>query len=180
MDRVDGRDTGGRDSGGTNPRRSNAAVVRRQLRAAEHDGQFQFQSLEHADSIDDLHVMLQREVVERIAAEPGSGDYGRLTVMLAPRMEIEHLFDVGPGAFRPPPKVWSAVVRLRVRSKPAFAVSPHFAQVVATAFAHRRKTIRNALRSLLAMEQIEAAGIDPGVRPETLPAEAFNRLAERL
>jgi 16S rRNA (adenine1518-N6/adenine1519-N6)-dimethyltransferase len=139
-----------------------------------------FRLLDHADSIDDLHVMLQREVVERMAAEPGSDDYGRLTIMLSPRMEVEHLFDVGPGAFRPAPKVWSAVVRLRVRSKPAFDVSPRFAQVVATAFSHRRKTIRNALRSLVETEQIEAAGIDPGARPETLSPEAFNRLAQKL
>jgi 16S rRNA (adenine1518-N6/adenine1519-N6)-dimethyltransferase len=127
-----------------------------------------------------MHVMLQREVVERIAAAPGSGDYGRLTVMLAPWVEADALFDVGPGAFQPPPKVWSAVVRLRVRRQPAFPVSPHFAAVVAAAFSHRRKTIRNALRELVTPEQIAASGVDLGARPETLSPDSFNRLAHAL
>lgn len=139
-----------------------------------------FHLLDSADSIDDMHVMLQREVVDRIAATPGSGDYGRLTVMLAPWVQAESLFDVGPGAFQPPPKVWSAVVRLSVLRQPAFAVSPHFAAVVAAAFSHRRKTIRNALRDLVTPEQIAASGVDLGVRPETLAPESFNRMALAL
>ena len=124
--------------------------------------------------------MLQREVIERLAAAPGSGDYGRLTVMLSPGFTVEHLFDVGPGAFRPPPKVWSAVARLRARPAPPFEVSPHFAPVVAAAFSQRRKTLRNALGKLLSREQIEAAGVDPGARPETLAPADFNRLAQAL
>ena len=139
-----------------------------------------FHLLGSAGAIDDMHVMLQREVVERIAAMPGSGDYGRLTVMLAPWVEAESLFDVGPGAFQPPPKVWSAVVRLSVRREPAFTVSPHFAAVVATAFSHRRKTIRNALRNLVTPEQIAACGVDLGARPETLSPDSFNSLAHAL
>lgn len=139
-----------------------------------------FHLLESSGAIDDMHVMLQREVVDRIAAEPGTADYGRLTVMLAPWVEAESLFDVGPGAFQPPPKVWSAVVRLGVRREPAFEVSPHFAAVVAAAFSHRRKTIRNALRDLVTPEQIAACGVDLGVRPETLPPEHFNRLAQAI
>jgi 16S rRNA (adenine1518-N6/adenine1519-N6)-dimethyltransferase len=139
-----------------------------------------FHLLDHAAVIEDMHVMLQREVVDRIAARPGTGDYGRLTVMLAPWVEAESLFDVGPGAFQPPPRVWSAVVRLTVRQEPAFAVSPHFAGVVATAFSHRRKTIRNALRDVVSAEQISACGVDPGLRPETLPPDSFNRLARML
>ncbi len=127
-----------------------------------------------------MHVMLQREVVNRIAARPGDDDYGRLTVMLTPWLEAEALFDVGPGAFQPPPKVWSAVVRLTVRPEPAFAVSPRFAAVVASAFSHRRKTLRNALKGLATAAQIESCDVDPNARPETLAPEAFNRLAQAL
>jgi 16S rRNA (adenine1518-N6/adenine1519-N6)-dimethyltransferase len=139
-----------------------------------------FHLLDSTDAIDDMHVMLQREVVDRIAAHPNSGDYGRLTVMLAPRVQAESLFEVGPGAFQPPPKVWSAVVRLGVRRTPAFAVSPHFAAVVAAAFSHRRKTIRNALRDLVTPEQITGVGIDLMARPETLSPDSFNRIAQTL
>ena len=78
-----------------------------------------FHLLETVDHVLDLHVMLQKEVVDRMAAEPGSDAYGRLTVMLAPRLDVQWLFDVGPGAFQPPPRVWSAVARLVVRPTPA-------------------------------------------------------------
>ena len=131
-------------------------------------------------AIADLHVMLQREVVARMAAAPGSGDYGRLTVMLAPWVSIEQLFDIGPGAFKPPPRVWSAMARLTVRAKPAFAVAPQFAQVVTAAFSQRRKTLRNSLRALLEARDIEACGVDPSVRAETLAPEDFNRLALQI
>ena len=139
-----------------------------------------FHLLDSAGAIDDVHVMLQREVVDRIAAHPGTGDYGRLTVMLAPWVQAESLFDVGPGAFQPPPKVWSAVVRLGVRRAPPFVVSPHFAAVVAAAFSHRRKTIRNALRDVVTPEQIAACGVDLMARPETLSPDSFNKLARTL
>jgi 16S rRNA (adenine1518-N6/adenine1519-N6)-dimethyltransferase len=128
----------------------------------------------------DLHVMLQREVVARIAARPGTGDYGRLTVMLAPWVSAERLFDVGPGAFQPPPRVWSTVVRLNVLPQPAFTVSGGFEAVVAAAFSHRRKTLRNALRGLLTGEDIAACGLDPGARPETIAPSQFNDLGARL
>jgi 16S rRNA (adenine1518-N6/adenine1519-N6)-dimethyltransferase len=136
--------------------------------------------LHNSGAIEDLHIMLQREVIARMAAKAGDPDYGRLTVMLAPWVSIERLFDVGPGAFQPPPRVWSAVARLTVRAEPAFVVSEHFGAVVAAAFAHRRKTLRNALRELVSLEQIEAAGLDPGARPETFPPEAFNTLAQKI
>jgi 16S rRNA (adenine1518-N6/adenine1519-N6)-dimethyltransferase len=139
-----------------------------------------FHLLEHTHAIEDMHVMLQKEVVARMAAQPNDEDYGRLTVMLAPWVTVEHLFDVGPGAFAPPPRVWSAVVRLTVRSEPAFDVSPHFGRVVAAAFSHRRKTLRNAVRALVGLEQIERCGLDPGARPETLAPQAFNELAKTL
>jgi 16S rRNA (adenine1518-N6/adenine1519-N6)-dimethyltransferase len=128
----------------------------------------------------DLQVMLQREVVARMAAPPGGKDYGRLTIMLTPLFEVQRLFDVGPGAFQPPPKVWSAVVRLRRRVTPLFEVSPHYAQLVAAAFSQRRKTLRNALGGFLTREEIAACGIDPGARPETLTPQNFNTLARTL
>jgi 16S rRNA (adenine1518-N6/adenine1519-N6)-dimethyltransferase len=124
--------------------------------------------------------MLQKEVVERIAAAPGSGSYGRLTVMLAPWFETRHLFDVGPGAFSPPPRVWSAVARLTVRREPAFAVPPAFARTVSAAFSARRKTLRNALRSLVDVDAIIAAGIDPQLRPEVLSPAEFAKLAAQV
>jgi len=137
-----------------------------------------FHLLRHAAAIADLTVTLQREVVARIAAAPGDRDYGRLSVMLAPHLQVERLFDVGPGAFQPPPQVWSAVVRLTERPQPLFPVSPYYAEVVAAAFAQRRKTLRNALSQILTAGEISACAIDPKARPETLAPEAFNTLAE--
>jgi 16S rRNA (adenine1518-N6/adenine1519-N6)-dimethyltransferase len=132
------------------------------------------------ESIDDLHVMLQKEVIDRIAAAPGTESYGRLTVMLAPWFEARHLFDVGPGAFTPAPRVWSAVARLSVRREPAFEIPSAFARTVSAAFSQRRKTIRNALRSIVGVEGIVAAGIDPGLRPETLSPAEFAKLAAQV
>lgn len=139
-----------------------------------------FHLLEAVGAIADMHVMLQREVAARLAAQPGEPDYGRLTVMLAPRVSVERLFDLGPGAFQPPPQVWSAVVRLVVRPAPLFAVSAHYAEVVAAAFGQRRKTLRNALGGLLTREQISACGQDPGARPQTVTPQGFNLLAQTL
>ncbi len=136
-----------------------------------------FHLLDSVDGIRDLHVMLQREVIDRMAARPGDSAYGRLTVMLSPWLQVERLFDVGPGAFQPPPRVWSAVARLTVRSEPLFPAHPAFAAVVAAAFAHRRKTLRNALRGLATAEQIAGCGVDPSVRPETVSPALFNAIA---
>jgi 16S rRNA (adenine1518-N6/adenine1519-N6)-dimethyltransferase len=132
------------------------------------------------EAIVDLHVMLQKEVIDRIAAAPNTAQYGRLTVMLAPWFEARHLFDVGPGAFSPPPRVWSAVGRLTVRREPAFPLPPAFARTVSAAFSQRRKTLRNALRSLMDTDAIVAAGIDPSHRPETLAPADFARLAAQV
>ena len=131
-------------------------------------------------SVRDLHVMLQKEVVDRIVADPGTGNYGRLTVMLAPWFEARHLFDVGPGAFTPAPRVWSAVARLTVRRESAFTVPPAFARTVSAAFSQRRKTLRNALRALIDVSGIVAAGIDPARRPETLSPAEFALIAARV
>lgn len=136
-----------------------------------------FHLLESVRDIRDLHVMLQREVIARMAAQPGDAAYGRLTVMLSPWVEVDRLFDVGPGAFQPPPQVWSAVARLTVRAEPAFPVSPAFPAVVAAAFSHRRKTLRNALRGLATAEQIASCGVDPSTRPETVSPALFNAIA---
>jgi len=137
-----------------------------------------FRVLESSDAIADMHFMLQKEVVDRIVAAPGSKTYGRLTVMLAPRLTAARVLEVGAGAFRPVPQVTSSVVRLTVRAScPAWAASPLYARVVAAAFGQRRKTLRNALQNLLSAPQIEAAGIDPGARAETLSADQFGALA---
>lgn len=136
-----------------------------------------FHLLETVDHVLDLHVMLQKEVVDRMAAEPGSDAYGRLTVMLAPRLDVQWLFDVGPGAFQPPPRVWSAVARLVVRPTPLFDVPEAYGRVVSAAFSQRRKTLRNSLRGLIAPDAWDAAGVDPGARPEVLAPAQFAALA---
>ncbi|HET7925403.1 MAG TPA: 16S rRNA (adenine(1518)-N(6)/adenine(1519)-N(6))-dimethyltransferase RsmA [Rhodanobacteraceae bacterium] len=132
-----------------------------------------------APLIKDLHVMLQREVVERITAVPGGKDYGRLTVMLALFARSQVCFDIGPGAFKPPPKVWSTVVRLVPHETPPFAVADRvrFAALVAHLFSMRRKTLGRALKGRLTPDAIASAGIDPKARPETLAPADFARLA---
>ncbi|HEU4670805.1 MAG TPA: 16S rRNA (adenine(1518)-N(6)/adenine(1519)-N(6))-dimethyltransferase RsmA [Dyella sp.] len=141
-----------------------------------------FHCVEHAATIQDMHFMLQKEVVDRMAAEPGSKVYGRLSVMLQLACRVTPLFDVPPGAFRPPPKVDSSVVRV-VPLAPeerhdADPVAVH--AVVKAAFAQRRKTLSNALRQLLDAGTIRDAGIDPGARAETLAPGDFVRLAKSL
>ena len=138
-----------------------------------------FHLLDQASHLRDLHFMLQQDVVERMAAGPGEEAYGRLSVMLQSRCQVEPLFTVGPEAFRPPPKVRSAVVRLVPCETSPVAVRDErlFAEVVRRAFAQRRKTLRNALRGWLDIAQIEAAGVNPGARPETLDLAAFAALS---
>ncbi|CAK0751949.1 Ribosomal RNA small subunit methyltransferase A [Gammaproteobacteria bacterium] len=130
----------------------------------------------------DMHFMLQREVVERLAAHPGGGSYGRLSVMVQYRCSVERLFTVAAGCFRPPPRVESAVVRLRPHAIPPVVVADHhsFALLVRQVFSQRRKTVRNTLRDLLAETAIREAGVDPGARPEVLSIAQFARLAEAL
>ena len=137
-----------------------------------------FHLLERGDTLKDLHVMLQREVVDRMTARPGGKEYGRLTVMVSLWAQAVPLFDVGPGAFTPPPKVWSTVVRLVPRA-PDFVVADRerFAALVAHLFSMRRKTLGRSLKGRLAPERIAALGIDPRARPETLTAADFARLA---
>ena len=140
-----------------------------------------FRLIEQRQHIRDMHFMLQKEVVDRMAAAPDTKHYGRLTVMLAPWLSVEPLFDIGPGAFRPPPRVTSTFVRLAPRAHPLRIEQPRFyANVVAAAFSQRRKTLRNALKAMLSQEEIRAAGIDPGVRGETIAPEGFAALAAQL
>jgi 16S rRNA (adenine1518-N6/adenine1519-N6)-dimethyltransferase len=138
-----------------------------------------FHVLAAAAGLIDMHFMLQKEVVARMAAAPDSGDYGRLTVMLAVHCRVEHLFDVGPGAFRPPPAVESSIVRLIPHERPPFPIADRtrFAAVVLRAFGQRRKTLRNSLRGVVSAAGFESAGIDAGRRAETLTPEEFSRLA---
>lgn len=141
-----------------------------------------FHLIEQRQHFVDMHFMLQKEVVARMAAAPDTDDYGRLTVMLAPWLKVQPLFDIGPQAFSPPPRVMSTVVRLAPHAAAPFVIDDHalFAQVVQAAFSQRRKTLRNALRSLLSAEQIIAAGIDPSLRAEVLAPAQFAALAAQL
>ncbi|MBA3930939.1 MAG: 16S rRNA (adenine(1518)-N(6)/adenine(1519)-N(6))-dimethyltransferase, partial [Xanthomonas sp.] len=138
-----------------------------------------FHAIEHAASIHDMVFMLQKEVVDRMAAEPGSKVYGRLSVMLQAYCRVDSLFVVPPGAFRPPPKVDSAVARLVPRDASAVGITDHrrFADVVRAAFGQRRKTLRNALGGTCSTDQIEAAGLRADARAEQIEVEGFVRLA---
>ena len=138
-----------------------------------------FHLLNHRAAIKDMHLMLQREVAERVAAVPGNKIYGRLTVMLAPWMQVQTCFHVGPGAFAPPPKVRSTVLQMVPRRAPLFPMEDpqRFAKLVARVFSMRRKTLARSLRPWLTRRQIAGAGVDPMERPERLPPEAFERLA---
>ncbi len=139
-----------------------------------------FHALEHAAAIRDMHFMLQKEVVDRMAAGPGSKVYGRLSVMLQAWCEVTALFTVGPGAFRPPPKVDSAVVRLVPRAPDSIGIADpaRFAAFVRDAFGQRRKTLRNALSRQCDEDWIRAAGVDPKARAEQLSVADFVRLAD--
>jgi len=141
-----------------------------------------FYLMAHISQIDSIVVMLQKEVVQRMVAEPGSKQYGRLSVMLQQYFAIELLFTVPPTAFFPPPKVDSAIARLQPLNEPIHPVEnqQHFADVVKQAFSQRRKTLRNTLKPLLSFEQIASLGIDPQARAETLSITDFAKLANLL
>jgi 16S rRNA (adenine1518-N6/adenine1519-N6)-dimethyltransferase len=138
-----------------------------------------FRLASQAARLRDIHVMLQREVVARMTAVPATPDYGRLTVMLQSRFRVTRLFTVPAGAFRPAPKVESAVARLvpLTADRPAISDEALFARLVAAAFGQRRKTLRNALSAIADERSLRAAGIDPSARGETLSIDDFVRLA---
>ncbi len=138
-----------------------------------------FHALHHAASVRDMHFMLQKEVVERMGAMPGSKVYGRLSVMLQAYCVVTPLFTVPPDAFRPAPKVDSAVVRLVPRDPASIGIEDplRFAAVVRAAFGQRRKTLRNALMGVLDSASIQAAGVRPDLRAEQLAVADFIRLS---
>ena len=141
-----------------------------------------FHLLDQERCIHDMLFMLQKEVVDRMAAPPGGKDYGRLSVMIQWGLRVEKLFDVRPGAFTPPPKVDSSVVRLVPHAAPPVAVhdANAFAHVVKASFAQRRKTLRNNLKGLMTAVILESLGIDPQRRAETLTLAEFAALANVL
>jgi 16S rRNA (adenine1518-N6/adenine1519-N6)-dimethyltransferase len=127
----------------------------------------------------DIHVMLQAEVVERIVAAPGGADYGRLSVMLQYRFDIEKVVDVPAAAFRPAPKVESAVIRMLPRANAQPACNEKLLEeVVAAAFSQRRKTLRNTLGAKVRPEELAALGIDPQARAQTLSVADFVKIAD--
>lgn len=141
-----------------------------------------FHLLQWNDLLIDMHFMLQKEVVERMAAGPGSRTYGRLSVMTQFRCQVIPLFDVQPGSFSPAPKVCSSIVCLKpLKQAPADPGSfENLSRVVSAAFSMRRKTLRNSLKKYFTAEQILAAGVDPGQRAEQLSLVQFASLAKSL
>lgn len=138
-----------------------------------------FHLSEHAEGIRDMTFMLQKEVVDRMVAEPATEAYGRLSVMLQYRHRMEKLFDVPPGAFRPAPKVTSAIVRLVPRPTSALQArdAALLGRIVTAAFGQRRKTLRNTLREFAGEAELAALGIDAGLRGERLSVDDFVRIA---
>jgi 16S rRNA (adenine1518-N6/adenine1519-N6)-dimethyltransferase len=141
-----------------------------------------FHLAEYVDVVHDMHFMLQKEVVERMVAEPGNADFGRMSVMLQYRFYLEWLIDVPPESFDPPPKVQSAVVRLI--PKPVSELNAKsqekLSQVALTAFSQRRKMLRNTMKSLLNDAAFEELGIAPTLRPEDVSVEDYVRIANFL
>lgn len=138
-----------------------------------------FRFIAQAGCIRDMHLMVQREVAERITAAPGSKIYGRLSVMVQVHCQAHRLFNVRPGAFRPPPKVDSTVIRILPFRSPPWSVMDHalLDRLVAQAFGQRRKTLSNSLKSALPTSAFAASGIDSGLRAEALAVEDWVRLA---
>jgi 16S rRNA (adenine1518-N6/adenine1519-N6)-dimethyltransferase len=141
-----------------------------------------FHLLDNASCIEDMHFMLQKEVVDRICAAPGSKKYGRLSVMMQYYCATELLFDVSPESFDPVPKVMSAIVRLIPHQQPPVEVNDikTLNRVVIQAFSQRRKTLRNSLKKLIAEDAIIALNIDPALRAEALSLDDFAKLSNLL
>lgn len=141
-----------------------------------------FHLLESAHLIEDMHFMVQKEVAQRIVANAGDSSYGRLSVMLQYQCQCQYLFDVAPTSFTPPPRVDSAVIRLRPLDQPEHEIGDYanFAKIVLAAFGQRRKTISNSLKSILDRETIIDCGIDPAMRAENLDIADFAKLSRTL
>lgn len=141
-----------------------------------------FHLLSYHQDISDMHFMLQKEVVNRLAAQPSESNYGRLSIMAQYYCQVHSLFIVKPGSFHPVPKVDSAVVRMvpyKTLPYPAKDVKT-LESVVRQAFSQRRKTLRNTLKTLISSDQLEALGINPGARPETLSVKEFVAISDAL
>lgn len=138
-----------------------------------------FHLAEFAERVKDMTFMLQKEVVMRMVAEPGTEEYGRLSVMLQYRFRMGRLFDVPPGAFRPAPKVMSSIVRLVPLPPEQLGASDHalLGRIVTAAFGQRRKTLKNTLRDFMDDEDFAALGLDPGLRGERLSVADFVAIA---
>ena len=136
-----------------------------------------FHLAQYAPVVEDQHFMLQKEVVERMVAEPGTKAYSRLSVMLQWKYDMELLFIVPPTAFDPPPQVDSAIVRMIPRAQPLAVDGARLEAVVQKAFSQRRKVIRNCVAGMFTEAQLVEAGIDPGARPETVSLEQYVALA---
>lgn len=141
-----------------------------------------FHLLNYRERIVDMHFMLQKEVVDRMAAGPGSKAYGRLGIMLGCHLKIELLFDVDRTAFQPPPAVMSSVVRLDPLPPGTFDIQDEamLSRLVTSAFMKRRKTMRNALKDHVDVADLEAVGIDPGLRPEQISIAKYVELSNHL
>ena len=141
-----------------------------------------FHLLEFLDVIDDMHFMLQKEVVQRMAAEPNSKTYGRLSVMLQWYCDVDYLFDIPASAFNPPPKVVSTLVRLTPKEKPLAKLNSQvqFSRLVNRVFQQRRKTLRNTLKNYISEADIQSLGISPTARPETLSLLDFASLSNAI
>ncbi|WP_051174364.1 16S rRNA (adenine(1518)-N(6)/adenine(1519)-N(6))-dimethyltransferase RsmA [Marinimicrobium sp. LS-A18] len=141
-----------------------------------------FHLLTYAGQVKDMHFMLQKEVVKRMAAGPGEKAYGRLGIMVQYDCQVEPLFEVPPGAFDPAPKVDSAVVRLTPHARRPFTATNRntLSQLVNVAFQQRRKTLRNALKNLVEPEQLDQLPVDASLRPEALSLEDYVRLANAI
>ena len=139
-----------------------------------------FHLAEIAPQVQDQHFMLQKEVVERMVAEPGGKAFGRLSVMLQWRYHMELLFVVPPTAFDPPPQVDSAIVRMIPLAQPMACEQALLEQVVTKAFSQRRKVIRNCVAGLFTEDELRQAGVDPQAHPEAVPVEQFVALANLL
>ena len=141
-----------------------------------------FHLLNHAQYIQDMHFMLQKEIVNRLQAQPGSKRYGRLSIMVQLHCKVEALFDVDPESFDPKPKVMSSIVRLTPHHTQQFHIDniPFFEKLVTTAFSQRRKTIRNSLKTLCSDTQLELAGISPTLRAENIQISNYVKLSNLL
>lgn len=141
-----------------------------------------FHLLNQIHCIHEMTFMMQMEIVDRICAEPGGGDYGRLSVMVQSRCRCERIMTIGPGAFTPAPKVKSSLVRLTPR--PLFEMKIQdtrlFSSIVQQAFSQRRKTLRNSLREFLGSPDFERLGLEPSARAETLSVEDFIGISNYL